>query len=265
MLLKSAPHIIWPLDIILPHDKGQRPFWMLRAGLFLYDHLGGRKILKASRALNLRQHDFGVPLADHYARGFSFSDCWVEDLRLVVLNAMDAAEKGADIHTYEPVTGLSVNGDHWAVETEKGAYAAHMVVNAAGPWVREVLEKSSLTGDDMPAPKIKLVKGSHIIVPRQYDGDQCYLIQQPDGRIMFVIPYERNFTLIGTTEENYEGDPYEAAISDTERNYLIESYNRAFSKSIMAEDIVWDYSGVRPLFDDGEQDAKSGDAGLPFA
>lgn len=255
-LLKSAPHIIRPLDIILPHDKTQRPFWMLRMGMFLYDRLGGREILKASRALNLTKDARGKPLRASYTRGFCFSDCWVDDARLVILNAMDASEKGAVIKTRCPVKKIVPEGAMWRIRADQD-YTARSLVNAAGPWVRSLLEDSALAGPESAAPHVRLVKGSHIVVPKRYEGEQSYLLQQKDGRVVFVIPYEQDFTLIGTTEEDYEGDPYAAAISEEEIRYLCAAYNEAFEKSLAPEEVKWAYSGVRPLFDDGGKDPKS--------
>jgi len=262
-LLQLAPHIIRPMEFVLPHNPQQRPFWMIRLGLFLYDHLAKRVHLNGSCGVNLHAQALGVPLDDSYLRGFVYSDCWVDDSRLVVLNAMDAAERGAKIMTRTECTALEPFKDHWVVsfkgegqkKTEK--ITASMVVNAAGPWVRKLLEDAGLESSVKPVPKIKLVKGSHIIIPRAYPGEQAYIVQQDDGRIVFVIPYEEHYTLVGTTEENYDGDLYDPRISDAEMAYLCGAYNAHFKDDIERGDVLWTYSGVRPLFDDGGEDNRS--------
>lgn len=260
VLLSLAPHIIKPMEFILPHDQAQRPFMLIRAGLFLYDHLAKRKKLRGSRGIHFTGDAYSAPLREHYQKGFRYSDCWVEDSRLVVLNAMDAAEQGADIRTYTACTHLQEDENGWSLSLldtmtgQEDHVGASMVINAAGPWVRGVLEGSGLIGSET-VPDIRLVKGSHIIVKRRYEGKHAYILQQPDKRIVFAIPYEREYTLIGTTEEDFEGDPSEAQISANEIEYLCEAYNRSFKEPISKEDIVWTYSGVRPLFDEGEDSA----------
>jgi len=265
VLMASAPHIIWPMDFVLPYgerDRSVRPFWMIRAGLFLYDHLARRKVLKGSRMVDLSSHIYGSALKNDYMRGFVYSDCWVDDARLVVLNAMDARDKGADVRTRTACVKLDQRGDGWVVslrDMDSGLVRdiqAGMVVNAAGPWVRGVLENSGLA-DDAAVPNVRLVKGSHIVVKRRYEGDQTYILQQPDGRVVFAIPYEGAFTLIGTTEEGVTGDPGLVKISDAEVDYICHAYNFAFNDPIASRDIVWSYSGVRPLFDDGGVDASA--------
>lgn len=259
VLLGLAPHIIRPLDFVLPHDVTLRPYWLIRAGLFLYDYMVRRRKLHGSRGVDFEHHSFGVPLKENFKRGFCYSDCWVEDSRLVVLNAMSAAAKGADIRTRTACVKLVPVDDHWNVTLrdlktgESQEVRAGMVVNAAGPWVRGVIEQSGLDAPDVP--KIRLVKGSHIIVKRQHEGPQAYILQQPDKRIVFVIPYENDYTLIGTTEEEFTGDPVSPKISGTEIHYLCDAYNRNFKKKISASDVIWTYSGVRPLFDDGGDSA----------
>lgn len=257
VLLKAAPHIIWPLTFVIPHEPHLRSRWMIRAGLFLYDWLGGfRSILPASRGVDLRLDPAGAPLMEGYQHGFSYADCWVDDARLVVLNALDAQERGAQILTRTACTGLTVEGGQWLVQTKDGAtgasqtYKARAVVNAAGPWVRSFLE-----GQDLVRPQtlgMRLSKGSHIIVPRFYDGDHAYLLQQPDGRIVFTIPYEHKFTLIGTTDVAYEGDPQKTEIDAQEIAYLCGAVGRSFKASIAPGDVVHSFSGVRGLLDSGD-------------
>ncbi len=259
VLWAMAPHIIKPLRFILPHKKGMRPAWMLRAGLFIYDHMGARKRLPPTRTLNLRHDTAGKPLKPGYGLAFEYSDCWVDDSRLVVLNARDAADRGATIMTRTRVTGARRDGDLWRVtlkntrtgETEE--IAARMLVNATGPWVDRV--SRDLPGlEDLH--RVRLVKGSHIVVRRLYDHDKCYFFQNADGRIFFAIPYQTDFTMIGTTDLDYEGDPADVAISADEISYLIAAMNGYFAKSITREQVVWAFSGVRPLFDDGASKAQ---------
>jgi len=267
VLMDMAPHIIWPLDFVLPYrkkEKGQRPFWMIRAGLFLYDHLAKRKKLGASYGLNLRKHPFGKPLREEFARGFGYADCWVDDARLVVLNAMDAQHKGAEILTRTACVHMQPEGEEgWRLKLRdmmagsEREVQAKIVVNAAGPWVRGVLEHSGLVKPEADVPEVRLVKGSHIIVPRQYEGDQVYILQQKDGRIVFVIPYEGDYTLIGTTEVDFYGDPTGVQISQREVQYLCDAYNAAFTQEIKPEDVRHSYSGVRPLMEDGGESATS--------
>ena len=259
VLLRAAPHIIKPMEFVLPHVQGLRPKWMISAGLFLYDHLAGRKKLSSSSAVSLHDSLLGEPLKETYRDGFKYSDCWADDSRLVVLNAMDAKARGAEILTRTACMQIlkQAGSPHWHVHLKdfKGAgdefqISASMVVNAAGPWVRGVLESSNLTTPD--TPKVRLVKGSHLIVPRLYDGDHAYILQQPDKRIVFVIPYEGDYTLVGTTDEDFEGDAAKPIISDAEKDYLCAAVNRFFDKQISPDDAPWTYSGVRALFDDGQ-------------
>ena len=260
-LLAIAPHIIWPLDFVLPHHAGVRPLWMIRAGLFLYDILGGRKTLKSSQYLRLSRHEYGAPLKNEFKSGFSYADCWVQDARLVVLNAMDARARGAEILTRHTVTALENAADHWKVTYQgngnQTTIQADMVVNAAGPWVQELLQKNGFYETDKDLPHLKLVKGSHIIVPEQFEGDQAYILQQNDGRIVFAIPYEERFTLIGTTDEPVAGDAQNAKISDDEIAYLCKAYNGFIEKQITPFDVVQTYSGVRALLDDGRDEARA--------
>lgn len=259
-LLSIAPHIIWPLRFVLPHAEGLRPAWMLRAGLFLYDHLARLKTLPGSKSVRLRTSPLGEPLQPRLTKGFVYSDCWVEDSRLVVLNAMDAAARGADIRTRTEVVSARREGETWAATLHDEASGtredvrARIVVNAAGPWVSETLG-GALGVNSKSA--VRLIKGSHIVTRKLYDGDQAYILQNPDKRIIFAIPYERDFTLIGTTDVPYEDEPGPVRISDEETSYLCESLNRFFARQISPADVVWSYSGVRPLYDDAAENASA--------
>ncbi len=255
---RSAPHIVWPLRFVLPHHQGLRPRWLLRLGLFLYDHLGGRRLLPPTRSLDLRRDPAGEPLQPRFSHAFEYSDCWVEDSRLVVLSARDAAERGALIRPRTRVTGARRQGDHWlvAVEAADGTreeIAARTLVNAAGPWVADVL--NGIVASNRPEA-VRLVQGSHIVVPRLFEHDRCYIFQNADGRIIFAIPYEGDLTLIGTTDKDYVGDPAKVAASESEIAYLCAAASEYFRKPIRREDVVWTYSGVRPLYDDGASKAQ---------
>jgi glycerol-3-phosphate dehydrogenase len=259
-LLAMAPHIIWPLEFVLPHSKEQRPALMVRTGLFLYDHLAKRKRLPASRAVRFGAggHPAGSTLKAGYRRGFTYADCWVEDSRLVVLNALDAAERGAEILVRSKlVSARSENGLWQAVIETDGArrhVSARAMVNAAGPWVGDIL--SAKLGRNQ-AKAVRMVKGSHIIVRRLYDGDFAFILQNPDKRIIFAIPYENEFTLIGTTDIPYQGDPAAVEISVEETEYLCESVSRYFRTPVAAADVLRSYSGVRPLYDDHAENASA--------
>ena len=259
-LLRLAPHVIWPLRFVLPHDEGLRPAWMLRLGLFLYDHLARLRTLPGSESVDLRRSALGQPLQDRLTRGFVYSDCWVEDSRLVVLNAMDARARGATVLTRTGVAAARRAGDAWVAtlrDTITGAeraVRAKAVVNAAGPWVSETL--GATLGLESRAA-VRLIKGSHIVVKRLFPGDQAYILQQPDKRIVFAIPYERDFTLIGTTDVPYAAEPGAVAISPEETDYLCGCINRSFARRITPADVVWSYSGVRPLYDDAAADASA--------
>lgn len=250
-LLRVAPHIIWPTKFILPHEPHLRPAWMIRAGLFLYDHLGGRRSLKRSRAIHFTADG---PLKTHFERGFSYADCCVDDARLVVLSALDAVERGAQVMTRTRCAALRPDGDIWRVTLTlpHGATiekTARMVVNATGPWARKFLDENGLAHDD--TPHVRLVRGSHIVIPRLYEGSQAYMLQQSDRRIVFAIPYEGRFTLIGTTDAEHHEDPAGPQISEDEKSYLCAAINNYFKRQITLSDIVWSYSGVRPLLEDG--------------
>lgn len=257
VLLRMAPHIIRPLRFVLPHAPGLRPAWMLRLGLFLYDHLGGRKELPGSESLDFPRHEWGAPLRPDLRRGFAYSDCWVEDARLVVLNAMDAARRGATIRTRTRLERAERHPDGWRAMVQPlgldgqpvgGAVPvqARALVNTAGPWVGETLGRLGVPS----RRRVRLVKGSHIIVPRLYDGPQAFILQHVDKRIVFVIPYERDYSLIGTTDVDYTGDPSRVAISAEEEAYLCAVVSAQFRQPVTPDHIVWRYSGVRPLYDD---------------
>jgi glycerol-3-phosphate dehydrogenase len=262
ILLKNAPHIMWPLEFILPHTKELRPAWMIRLGLFLYDHLAKRKILSGSKSVSMDEGVYGAPLKDYIKKGFSYADGWVDDARLVALNAVSAKEKGATILTYTKCASIKqdIDGACWRAKIKEsiGDATEHeitcdAVVNAAGPWVDGFLEH--VDGIQKAKYHIRLVKGSHMIVPRLYDGEHCYILQNTDNRITFAIPYEQQYTLIGTTDVAYDGDPAAVQISAEEIDYLCDATNRYFKKQISNEDMIASYSGVRPLLDDGEGNA----------
>jgi glycerol-3-phosphate dehydrogenase len=253
-----APHIIRPLRFVLPHHEGLRPAWLLRLGLFLYDHLGGRKLLPATRTLDLTADETGKPLRPGYGKAFEYSDCWVEDSRLVVLNAADARAKGAVIDTHTALVSCDRADRHWTLQVKHGeddtkTVMAKAVVNAAGPWVAEVLANRIRVNSEA---KVRLVQGSHIVVRRIFEHDRCYIFQNADGRIIFAIPYEQDFTLIGTTDQDYLGDPADVKASSEEIAYLCAAASEYFAKPVTEADVVWTYSGVRPLFDDGASKAQ---------
>ena len=258
-LWQCAPHIIRPLRLILPHHTGLRPAWLLRIGLFLYDHIGGRKLLPTTRTIDLATDPAGKALKPEFGRAFEFSDCWVDDARLVVLNARDAADKGAEIRTRTKAVAARHDGELWVVEVQDVATGAReeirarMLINAAGPWIDRVIGQTLGRND---AHNVRLVKGSHIVIRRKFDDPRSFFFQNADGRIFFAIPYEDDFTLIGTTDEDFPGDPAEAAISEAEIDYLCESASAYFAEPVRREDIVWSYAGVRPLFDDGASAAQ---------
>lgn len=259
-LLTIAPHIIWPLEFVLPHSADQRPAWMIRAGLFMYDHLARRKRLPASRAVTFGPHPAAAILKPQNRRGFTYADCWVEDSRLVVLNAMDAVERGADVRTRTKLITARPDGALWTAELEdrvsgaRETVTAHAMVNAAGPWVGEVL--SAKLGRNTQKT-VRMIKGSHIITRKLYKGDFAFILQNPDKRIVFAVPYEHDFTLIGTTDIPYEADPATVEITPAETDYLCDSVSRYFRTPITAADVVRTYSGVRPLYDDHAENASA--------
>ena len=244
VLLANAPHIVWPLRFVLPHHAGLRPRWMLRAGLFLYDHIGGRRTLAGSSAVSL---DDGV-LQDRFRHGFAYSDCWVEDARLVVLNAIDARERGAAVLTRTAVTGLERHADRWVASlSDGGRIEARAAVNAAGPWVDDI---AALATQGRAAQRVRLVKGSHIVVPRKHERDHAYIFQHTDGRVVFALPYQHAFTLIGTTDIPFDGNRDRVEISREELTYLCAAASEYFREPVCEADVVSTYAGVRPLYDD---------------
>ncbi len=255
VLMKIAPHNVRPLRFILPHHRELRPRWMLRAGLFLYDALSGGGLPRA-RALDLRSDVTGVPLKPAFSAGFAYWDCWTDDARLVVLNAKDAARRGADVRVRTRVTGAARTLDEWTLSAlgpdGPVKVRACAVINAAGAWVNGVLDAANAK----PAAGVRLVQGSHIVVRKLFDHDAAYIFQQGDGRIVFAIPYEDEFTLIGTTDQEWSGDPGEVRASAAEIEYLCAAANRYFKAQIAPADVVWTYSGVRALFDDGASAAQ---------
>ena len=253
VLLAKAPHIVRPMRFVLPHRPHLRPAWMIRAGLFLYDHLGKRERLPGSRGLRF---GVGSPLQAGISRGFEYSDCWVDDARLVVLNAMSAREHGAHIHSRTRCVSARRSKGLWHIHLERAdgtllSIRSRALVNAAGPWVARLLK------DDLKQKSpygIRLIQGSHIVVPQLYEGEHAYILQNEDRRIVFAIPYLGRFTLIGTTDREYQGDPAKVAITEEETRYLLDVVNQHFKKQISADDILRTYSGVRPLCDDESDD-----------
>ncbi len=260
VLLKSAPHIMSPLRFVMPHDPSMRPAWMIRMGLFLYDHLAKREVLPGSCSIDLRRHPAGEPLKSAFKRGFVYSDGWVDDARLVVLNALDARERGAEVLTRTRCVSAQRGDDVWTAVLEgpegRRTVRARAVVNAAGPWAEAFLRGVAHSAHDevLATRQLRLVKGSHIVVPRVFAHDHAYIFQNPDKRIIFAIPYQNDFTLIGTTDVELHGDPGSARIGDDEIDYLCTQASRYFEKPIKPSDVVWTYSGVRPLLDDASGD-----------
>ncbi|GGD86983.1 glycerol-3-phosphate dehydrogenase [Aureimonas endophytica] len=252
VLMDAAPHIIWPMRFVLPHSPEQRPAWLVRLGLFLYDHLGGRKKLPGTRSLDLLREPEGKPIKDDYSRGFEYSDCWVDDARLVVLNALDARERGATILTRTAATSIEREGELWTavLKSEDGTsrtVRARSVVNAAGPWVENIVRNVARQNS---AKRVRLVKGSHIITRKFWEGPQAYLFQNTDKRVIFVNPYQGDLTLIGTTDIAYKGDAGEVAVDEGEIDYLLKAVNRYTKQQLRREDVVSAFSGVRPLLED---------------
>ncbi len=255
VLMRNAPHIIWPMRFVLPHSPQDRPAWLVRLGLFLYDNLGGRKQLPGTRTLDLRRDPEGAAIKDTYHKGFEYSDCWVDDARLVILNAVDAAERGARVLTRTPCISARRDGQVWRVTTrnsvtgETQEFMAKLLVNAAGPWVSDVVNR--VAGSNSTR-NVRLVKGSHIIVPKFWKGENAYLVQNHDKRVIFINPYERDKALIGTTDIAYEGLAEDVRAEDSEVQYLIDAVNRYFKETLTRDDVQMTFSGVRPLFDDGQ-------------
>jgi glycerol-3-phosphate dehydrogenase len=260
VLLNAAPHIIWPLRFVLPHHRGMRPAWLIRLGLFFYDHLGGRKLLPATRRIDLTTDEAGKALKPEFKRAFEYSDCWVEDSRLVVLNAVDAAARGAVVETRTELVKAARRNGVWVLTLRDRAggsqreISASALVNAAGPWVGEVVTQRLGLPADAP---VRLVKGSHVVVPKLFSHGRAYFFQNADGRIFFAIPYERDFTLIGTTDLDYDGDLESPAITQSEIDYLCGAASAYFRKPVLPADVVWTYAGVRPLYDDGASEAQA--------
>jgi glycerol-3-phosphate dehydrogenase len=259
ILIAAAPHIVGPLRFVLPHDSHLRPAWMIRAGLFLYDHLARRRMLPDSRSIDLRTHPAGQPLDRRYTRGFLYSDAWVDDARLVVLTVRDAAEHGARVLPRTRCTAVRREGEHWSATLESAdggtfSVTARAVVNASGPWVAQFLDESSpVRSRHHP----RLIKGSHIVVPRLYEHDYAYIFQAPDGRVVFSIPFAVDFTLIGTTERDYTGDLASPSIDEPEVDYLLEMANRYFTRNLSRADVSWTFAGLRPLLATSTADPKS--------
>lgn len=280
VLLRAMPHISWPMRFVLPYHpemrfesdtptskllgvvmpwmKGRRPAWLIRLGLFLYDNLGGRKILPGTRTLSLDGTPEGAPLQERFHHAYEYSDCWVEDSRLVVLNARDAEARGARIMTRTKVISAEREGGLWIITTqdvesgETRVHRARMLVNAGGPWVGDIIQsKIRLNSTE----GVRLVRGSHIVTRRLYDHDKCYFFQGTDGRIIFAIPYEGDFTLIGTTDADHDDPSRAPECTPEERDYLLRFASQYFRQPLTPEDVVWTYSGVRPLYDDGAQSA----------
>ncbi|MBN8632703.1 MAG: glycerol-3-phosphate dehydrogenase [Rhodobacterales bacterium] len=277
-LLVAMPHISWPMRFVLPLSpdmrfesdtptsrllgwvmpwaKGRRPDWLIRLGLFLYDTMGGRKILPATRTLDLTRDPAGRPLKPGFRKAFEYSDCWVEDSRLVALNARDAAQRGAHILTRTRVVAAERRDGLWHITTEgpqgQGHYQARALVNAGGPWVMDVIRNVAHIN---PTEGVRLVRGSHIVTKKLFNHDRCYFFQGSDGRIIFAIPYEQDFTLIGTTDKDHQSAPSDARCTDEERDYLLAFANQYFAKAVSKDDVVWTYSGVRPLYNDGAKSA----------
>jgi glycerol-3-phosphate dehydrogenase len=257
LLLACAPHIIWPLKFVLPHEQGVRPAWLVRLGLFLYDHLARRKRLESSHLISLKGNAFGAPLRNAYKIGFTYSDCWVDDSRLVALNALDAHEHGATIRVRTKLISARRDEGAWTATLQDASgqheeVRAKILINAAGPWVSRVLDDALHVRS---RKHVRLVKGSHIVVRRLYDGEHAYIFQNPDKRIIFAIPYEHEFTLIGTTDVPYDAAPGEVSISGEETDYLLKSVNHFFARAVEPADIIWTYAGLRPLYDDGSLQA----------
>jgi glycerol-3-phosphate dehydrogenase len=257
ILLRMAPHIIWPLRFVLPHDPSLRSRWLVRCGLFLYDRLGGRGVLPGTQAVRLREAAAGLPLEPAARDGFVYSDCWVQDARLVVLLARDAARRGAEIAPRTALVGAARRGGRWHARLQDAQRVrdveARVLVNAAGPWVGEMQRLCGIRA----SAGARLVKGSHIVVPRLHDGEEAYILQNDDRRIVFVLPFERQFSLIGTTDIPFAGDKRHPRISEAEALYLCRAVSRWFRRKLSPQDAVWTYAGIRALYDDHAADASA--------
>jgi len=252
VLLRIAPHIVWPMRFVLPHRPEMRPKWVIRAGLFLYDHLASRVSLPGTEGVRTASHRYGAPLRPEITDAFAYSDCWVEDSRLVVLNARDAAARGAEVLVRTSFVGAERGADRWtcrllAEDGTQRTVTARALVNAAGPWVLEAQDAAHARARD----RVRLIRGSHIVLPALYEGDQAYILQNDDRRVVFVIPYEGRFSLVGTTDVPHEGDAREAHCTEEEAAYLCAAVGKQFRRTPHPSEIVWRYSGVRPLHDDG--------------
>ena len=258
VLLRNAPHIIWPLRFVLPHHAGLRPWWMIRLGLFLYDHLGPRGPLPSCASIDLGRHASGRALQDRFRRAFEYSDCWVQDSRLVVLNARDAHARGAEVRTRTACVSLAPSGSRWTAvladqaSGERVTIEARGVVNASGPWVGRI---RSLAGGAEAKQRVRLVKGSHIVVRKLFDHAHPYIFQAGDDRVLFAIPYEEDYTLLGTTDVEFEDAPGRVEITPQEIDYICAAANHYFDNPVAPRDVVWSYAGIRPLFDDHAENA----------
>ncbi|HID68058.1 MAG TPA: glycerol-3-phosphate dehydrogenase [Roseibacterium sp.] len=280
VLLRNMPHISWPMRFVLPYSddmrfdnttpvsrllslfmpwmKGRRPAWLIRLGLFLYDHLGGRKILPGTKTIDLHDDVAGGALQDRYLKAFEYSDCWIQDARLVVLNAQDAQARGADIHTLTKVVSATRDNGLWRIRLQDQTtdtlreVTARMLVNAGGPWVSDIIRNTiGMASTD----GVRLVRGSHIVTRKLFDHDKCYFFQGRDGRIIFAIPYEQDFTLIGTTDAEHADASIRPECTPEERDYLLDFASQYLSEPVTETDVIWSYSGVRPLYDDGASSA----------
>ena len=279
-LLSAMPHISWPMRFVLPYHpdmrfegdtptskvlriimpwmKGRRPAWLIRFGLFLYDNLGGRQILQGTTSLRLAGTPEGAPLQDRFEKAYEYSDCWIEDSRLVVLNARDAEARGARINVRTKVVSAQQVDGHWHVTLEaqdsgeRRLIIARMIVNAGGPWVENVIRNTVRIN---ATEGVRLVRGSHIVTHKLYDHDKCYFFQGEDGRIIFTIPYETDFTLIGTTDADHTDVEAKPVCTPEEQAYLLDFASKYLKKPVTKEDVVWTYSGVRPLYNDGASSA----------
>jgi glycerol-3-phosphate dehydrogenase len=257
-LLRIAPHLISPLQFVVPQSESPRPAWLVRFGLMIYDRLGGPSALPRTQNVRLADHSFGSGLRGRRGSAFVYSDCRVPDSRLVVVNAVDAAERGAEVRTRTQLVNADRRAGYWMAmlrdATGDHAVRAKVLVNAAGPWVGALFDR---LGGVRPRRRVRLVKGSHIVLPRLYAGEHAYVIQNPDRRVVFAIPFENDFTLIGTTDSMWHGPPGKVSIEPHETEYLLETVSRTFTQPVSSSDICWAFSGIRPLYDDGATSAST--------